>query len=163
MDRGVIAIGAILALGLLSGCGRGNSNRIRQIPEEHRVLALNAVRGLQHALASGSCDAVLKAGGARLREDWEERCLHIRAIWGEWRSFKANFWYAPAAGQIAVEGVAGFAKGDCTVQVIWDLQSAPPRMTNFFLRSQQESIDFPTLPSRLVDPPTLRGRIAAAS
>ncbi len=88
-----------------------------------------------------------------------EKCLHVRTAWGDWQTFAPYFWSRSAPGYVSVEGVAGFTKGGCTVSVLWDLGSTPPRMVHFFLRSEQESIEFPTSPRiQLVDPPPFQGR-----
>jgi hypothetical protein len=85
--------------------------------------------------------------------EWIEQCDHIRETWGDWQSFGANYWYRAGPTAIAVEGIAGFTKGNCTVQVVWALESPSPRMLAFFLRSKEDQVDFPPLPRRLMDPP----------
>jgi hypothetical protein len=88
----------------------------------------------------------------RLRKAWIEQCDHIRETWGDWHSFDANYWYRSGSTAIAVEGMAGFAKGKCNVQVVWGLEFSSPRMLAFFLLSKEDQVVFPPLPPRLMDP-----------
>jgi hypothetical protein len=149
----------VLALGILLACGNGNADRVAPITGEQRARILTAVEELRAALNRGPCESVLDLAVERARtgeqsRDWAAKCRHVRETWGDWRSFDANYWYRSGSSAIAVEGIAGFVKGNCVVQVVWDLQSASPLMVFFFLRSNEDRVDFPKVPSPYVDPPT---------
>jgi len=164
MRTSAAVIGPALALIVLVACGKGNADRVAPINDGQRILVLNAVEQLRTALDDGTCESVpdlfaehLRTG--KLSQGWAERCRHVRETWGDWRSFGANYWYRAGGSAIAVEGIAEFTKGNCVVQVVWDLQSASPRMLAFFLRSKEDQVDFPSLRPRLYfDPPPRNGR-----
>ena len=164
MGRLAALLSAILALGLLAGCGRGNPEQAAEISGEERARLLAAVEGLRTLLNQGSCEMVLESAAGWLRtedqsRDWVEKCSQIRETLGDWRSFEADYWYRSGESAIAVEGAAGFAKGGGVVQVAWDLESGSPRMVFFFLSSKGDRVDFPALQWPLrVDPPTKKGR-----
>jgi len=153
MSSGAAVLGPLVGLGFLVACGTRTADRVQPIGEAQRARVLSAVQGLQQALNHGPCGSILDAGLEQLRKDWIEKCDRIRETWGDWLSFRANFWYRPGATAIAVEGIAGFSKGDCTIQIVWGLESPSPRMLAFFLTSKEDQVDFPPLPSRIMDPP----------
>ena len=72
--------------------------------------------------------------------------------------FDANYWYRSGDTAIAVEGIAEFTKGNCVVQVVWNLRGKPAGMLAFFLSSERDTVSFPSLPSPYFDPPHKRGR-----
>ncbi len=156
-------LGPILALSVLLACGKGTADRAAPIGGEQRARILTAVEKLRSALNHGTCESVLDLAVERLRtsvqsQDWAEKCRYVRETWGDWRSFDANYWYRSGNSSIAVEGIAGFTKGNCVVQVVLGVQSASPRMEAFFLRSNDDRVDFPKLPPPYVDPPTMQHR-----
>ena len=154
MSPGAAVLGPLVGLGMLVACGTRNADRVQPITAEQRVRVLNAVQGLQQAFNHSPCGSILDAAaGEQLRKDWIEQCDHIRDTWGDWRSFGANYWYRSGPTAIAAEGIAGFTKGNCTVQVVWGLESPSPRMLAFFLRSKEDQVDFPAPLQRLMDPP----------
>ena len=158
MRLGVTVLVPLVGLGILVGCGTRNADRVRPIAEKQRGRGLVAVQALEQALNHSLCGSILDTAGEQLRKHWIEQCDHIRETWGDWHSFSANYWYRSGPNAIAVEGLAGFSKGDCTVQVIWDLESRSPRVLAFFLTSKEDQVEFPALPHRLMDAPPIRRR-----
>ena len=153
MNPGAAVLGPLVGLGMLVACGTRNADRVQPIAEAQRARVLSAFQGLQQALNHGPCGSTPDAVGEQQRKDWIEQCDHIRDTWGDWRSFGANYWYRSGPTAIAVEGIAGFAKGNCTVQVVWSLESSSPRMLAFFLRSKDDEVDFPSIGRPHMDPP----------
>lgn len=153
MSPGAAVLGPLVGLGILVACGARNAGRVQPIAEAQRVRVLSAVQGLRQAINHGPCGSIPDAVGESLRREWIEQCDHIRETWGDWQSFGANYWYRAGPTAIAVEGIAGFTKGNCTVQVVWALESPSPCMLAFFLRSKEDQVDFPPLPRLLMDPP----------
>ena len=154
MSAGAAVAGSVLALSLLVGCGKENANREPPVTQQERVLVLNAVQGLREALNHSACGNVPDMLGQRLRRDWVELCRQVRE-WGDWQSFGADHWYRAGSTAVGVEGFAVFTKGDCVVKVVWDLQSASPRLLSFSLHYQ---VDFPPLPRQFMDPLPLQDR-----
>ncbi len=163
MSPGAAVAGTLVALSILVACGKGNANRVQPITEEQRELVLNAVQGLREALNHSPCERIPDLAGEHRRKDWFELCGHLRETWGSWQSFGADYWYRSGSSAIAVEGIAQFTKGNCVVQVVWDLQSASPRMVAFFLRSKEDQVDLPSLLPRHIDPPPVQNRNALPS
>jgi hypothetical protein len=151
----------LVGLGMLVACGTPNADRHQPSTEAQRVRVLNAVQRLRQDLNHSPCESIL-AGREQLRGAWIEQCDHIRETWGDWQSFGANYWYRSGPA-IAVEGIAGFAKGNCTVQVIWALESPSPRMVAFFLASNEDQVAFPPLPPRFMDPPPTPSKSSPAN
>ncbi len=156
-------LGLILALSLLLACGKSNADRATSISLAEQARVLTAVEAFRSVLNQGNCEGVLDPAAEQPRtdgrsQDWVKKCRHVAETWGEWRSFSANYWYRSGDSAIAVEGMANFTRGNCTVQVVWDLRAASPRMVAFFLRSKGDQVDFPQPPSKNIDPPTKEGR-----
>ena len=157
-------LSAILALSMLCACGRENPEQAAEVSGEERARLLAAVEGLRTVFNQGHCERVLDLAVERLRTEnqsrkWVGKCGYIRETLGDWRSFEANYWYRAGESAVAVEGAAGFAKDAGVVQVVWDLESASPRMVFFFLRSETDQVDFPEMQWPLrIDPPTKKGR-----
>ena len=153
MSPGTASLSPLLGLSLLVACGTRHADHVQPIAEAQRARVLRAVKGLREDFNHSLCGSISDVADEQLRKNWIEQWDHIRETWGEWRRFAANYWYRSGPDSIAVEGIAGFTKGECTVQVIWILGSPSPRMAAFFLRSKEDEVDFPPLPSRFMDPP----------
>lgn len=147
---------AFVGLSILAACVRDNHERVRPITEAERLPALGAVQDLRQNYNHSPCDNLL--GREELRSGWTQSCDHIREDWGQWQRFDAKYWYRAGRDAIAVEGVAGFAKGNCTVQLIWDLVTGSPHMAAFFLQSKDGDEFFPPRPPRFMDPPPVPGK-----
>ena len=163
MRGGPAIVGPILGLSLLVACGKGNANLHQPVTEGQRASVLHAVQGLREVLNQSPCGSNPDMIAEPLRKAWIERCRHIRETWGDWRSFGANDWYRAGNSYIAVEGIAAFTKGNCIVQVVWDLHSKPPRMVAFFLSSKEDQVCLPCMPPippQYMDPPPRRNRKA---
>ncbi len=119
-------------LSLLVGCGKGNANREPPITQQDCVLVLNAVQGLQEALSRSPCGRIPDMVDQSLRRDWVELCRRVRE-WGDWQNFSADHWHRAGSSAIGVEGIGVFTRGNCVVRVVWDLQSASPRMLELLL------------------------------
>jgi hypothetical protein len=156
----VIAALGGLALSIAVACGTGKDATARQqVSGAERALVANAVEALRKALNAGTCESILDPAVAPARsQDWIERCNHVRDAWGSWQAFHANYWYRSGDTAIAVEGIAEFTKGNCVVQVVWNLRCEPARIMAFFLSSERDRVSFPSLPSPYFDPPQKRVR-----
>jgi len=156
MSPGAPVLAPLVGLGILVACGTRNADRVQPIAEAQRAQVLSAVQRLEQALNHSPCESILDSAAEQRPKDWIAQCDHIRETWGDWQSFAANYWYRSGPTAIAVEGIAGFSKGTCTVQVVWGLESQAPRMLAFFLTSKEDQVDFPPWPARLRDPPPFR-------
>ena len=125
MRLGATVLCPLAGMGMLVACGARNADRVQPITEAQRARVLSAVHGLQQALNQNSCGSVLEGADEQLRKDWIEQCDYIRQTWGNWQTFGAKYWYRAGPAAVAVAGISGFAKGNCTVQLVWSLEPAP--------------------------------------